>query len=210
MQVVRYGAWTRRWRATLQGVATRECKRARRWRAARAQQASGMRRIAVLTTFSDSDALAPGWHAAFRKGLEESGWHHGRNLQIDYRWASGDADPLRALARELVLLQPDVKMPSVPWRESWEAASSCCRTPLRVHREQIVSLAARYRLPAVYPFRWFAETAACFHTASIPTICFVVLLPRSIAFSKARSRLIFRCKRQPNTKWSSISRRPGR
>jgi len=26
-----------------------------------------------------------------------------------------------------------------------------------VHREQIVSLAARYRLPAVYPFRWFAE-----------------------------------------------------
>jgi putative tryptophan/tyrosine transport system substrate-binding protein len=26
-----------------------------------------------------------------------------------------------------------------------------------MHREQIVSLAARYRLPAVYPFRWFAE-----------------------------------------------------
>jgi putative ABC transport system substrate-binding protein len=26
-----------------------------------------------------------------------------------------------------------------------------------LHREQIVSLAARYRLPAVYPFRWFAE-----------------------------------------------------
>ena len=26
-----------------------------------------------------------------------------------------------------------------------------------IHREQIVSLAARYRLPAVYPFRWFAE-----------------------------------------------------
>jgi putative ABC transport system substrate-binding protein len=26
-----------------------------------------------------------------------------------------------------------------------------------MHREQIVSLAVRYRLPAVYPFRWFAE-----------------------------------------------------
>jgi putative ABC transport system substrate-binding protein len=26
-----------------------------------------------------------------------------------------------------------------------------------MHRDQIVSLAARYRLPAVYPFRWFAE-----------------------------------------------------
>jgi putative ABC transport system substrate-binding protein len=26
-----------------------------------------------------------------------------------------------------------------------------------IHREQIVSLAARYHLPTVYPFRWFAE-----------------------------------------------------
>jgi putative tryptophan/tyrosine transport system substrate-binding protein len=26
-----------------------------------------------------------------------------------------------------------------------------------IHRDQIVSLAAHYRLPAVYPFRWFAE-----------------------------------------------------
>jgi putative ABC transport system substrate-binding protein len=26
-----------------------------------------------------------------------------------------------------------------------------------IHREQIVSLAARYRLPAVYPFRWFVD-----------------------------------------------------
>ena len=26
-----------------------------------------------------------------------------------------------------------------------------------IHRDQIVSLAARYRLPTVYPFRWFAD-----------------------------------------------------
>ena len=26
-----------------------------------------------------------------------------------------------------------------------------------IHREQIVSLGARYRLPTVYPFRWFAD-----------------------------------------------------
>jgi putative ABC transport system substrate-binding protein len=26
-----------------------------------------------------------------------------------------------------------------------------------MHRDQIVSLAARHRLPAVYPFRWFAD-----------------------------------------------------
>jgi putative ABC transport system substrate-binding protein len=26
-----------------------------------------------------------------------------------------------------------------------------------IHRQEIVALAARYRLPAVYPFRWFAD-----------------------------------------------------
>jgi putative ABC transport system substrate-binding protein len=74
----------------------------------RSAQASEMRRIAVLTTFGDSDALAQGWDAAFRKGLDESGWHDGRNVKIDYRWAAGDADRLRAFAKELVALQPDV------------------------------------------------------------------------------------------------------
>jgi hypothetical protein len=67
-----------------------------------------MRRIGVLTTFGDNDALAQGWDAAFRKGLDESGWHDGRNVKIDHRWAAGDADRLRAFATELVVLQPDV------------------------------------------------------------------------------------------------------
>jgi putative tryptophan/tyrosine transport system substrate-binding protein len=62
----------------------------------------------VLTTFADSDAVAQGWHAAFQKGLDESGWHPGDNVQIDTRWAAGDPDRLRAFASELVLLQPDV------------------------------------------------------------------------------------------------------
>jgi hypothetical protein len=51
--------------------------------AARAQQPGGMRRIGVLTTFSNSDALSEGWLAAFRKGLEERDWRDGRNLRID-------------------------------------------------------------------------------------------------------------------------------
>ena len=76
--------------------------------AGRAQQPGRMRRIAVLTTFSDNDALAQGWLAAFRKGLEELGWREWRNVQIDYRSAVGDADRLAASAKELVALQPDV------------------------------------------------------------------------------------------------------
>jgi ABC-type uncharacterized transport system substrate-binding protein len=72
------------------------------------QQPGRMRRIGVLTTFSNNDALAEGWLAAFRKGLDESGWSDGRNVKIDYRWAVGDADRLPVFAKELVGLQPDV------------------------------------------------------------------------------------------------------
>jgi putative ABC transport system substrate-binding protein len=240
---------------------------------ARAQQPE-RRRLGVLTTFSNSDALAEGWLAAFRKGLDEAGWRDGRNVQIDYRWAAGDANRLQAFAKELVAPQPDVifavTTPAVAallretrtlpivfaqvsdpvgsgfvaslarpggnvtgftniniessiggkWLElvkqvapavrrvaiiynpatspfanyylrPFEAAgpayevqasgaavdsdvdienalAALAREPgggfavlpdtfTGIHREQIVSLAARYRLPAVYPFRWFSE-----------------------------------------------------
>ena len=76
-------------------------------RTTRAQQAR-MRRIAVLTTFADTDALVQGWHDAFQKGLDESGWHEGSNVQIEHRWAAGDSDRLQTFAGEIVLSQPDV------------------------------------------------------------------------------------------------------
>jgi putative ABC transport system substrate-binding protein len=74
---------------------------------ARAQQPV-MRRIGLLTTFSESDALAEGWLAAFRKGLDALDWREEHNLQIDYRRAAGDSERLQASAKELVALQPDV------------------------------------------------------------------------------------------------------
>jgi putative tryptophan/tyrosine transport system substrate-binding protein len=241
---------------------------------ARAQQASRMRRIGLLTTFSDSDALAEGWLTAFRKGLDELGWRDGHNVQIDYRRAAGDAERLAAFAKDLVTLQPDVVFavttpavasllrethtlpivfaqvsdpvgsgfaaslarpggnvtgftninieasiggkwlelvtqiapavrrvimiynpPTAPFANYYlrpfEAAGTAQGVQARpaavdsdteientldilarepgggfvvlpdtftgIHRDQIVSLAAHYRLPAVYPFRWFAE-----------------------------------------------------
>jgi putative ABC transport system substrate-binding protein len=240
----------------------------------RAQEANGMRRIGMLTSFADTDTLALGWDAAFRKGLDALGWHDGRNVEIVTRWAAGDTDRLQAYAKELVAQQPDVifavTTPSVAallretrtlpivfaqvsdpvgsgfitsvarpggnvtgftnidieasiggkWVELVKRIAPAVRrvttiynpptspfagyylrpfeaagpaygvqtsaaqvgsdadienaigtlasepggglvvlpdTFTAIHREQIVSLAARYRLPAVYPFRWFVE-----------------------------------------------------
>jgi putative ABC transport system substrate-binding protein len=242
--------------------------------AACTKQPDRMRRVGMLTTFGESDALAQGWHAAFRKGLEDLGWFAGRNVQVDYRWAAGDAARLRTFAKELVELRPDVifavttpavaallqesrtlpivfaqvsdpvgsgfvaslawpggsvtgftniniesslgskwlelvkqiapgvrrvamiyNPPTAPFAgyylRPFEAAgpalavqtsavavhsdadiehaiTALTREPggafvvlpdtfTGIHRDQIVSLAARYRLPAVYPFRWFAD-----------------------------------------------------
>jgi putative tryptophan/tyrosine transport system substrate-binding protein len=58
------------------------------------------RRIGLLCGTSAA-AFAP-LLAAFRRGLEETGYTEGRNLLIEYRWADDDAARLPALAADLV------------------------------------------------------------------------------------------------------------
>jgi len=76
--------------------------------AARAEQPGGMRRIGVLIASTADDAESQARMAAFHQGLTQLGWSDGRNVRIDIRWATTDADDLRRHAAELTALAPDV------------------------------------------------------------------------------------------------------
>jgi putative ABC transport system substrate-binding protein len=75
---------------------------------ARAQQPERMRRIGVLLGIAANDPDAQTRLAAFVQTLQQLGWTDGRNVRIDTRWASGDAELIRRYAAELVALAPDV------------------------------------------------------------------------------------------------------
>jgi putative tryptophan/tyrosine transport system substrate-binding protein len=76
--------------------------------AARAQQRERMRRIGVLMHLAADDPEGQRRVAAFLQGLQEAGWAVGRNVDIDMRWAAGEADRYRRYAMEIVALTPDV------------------------------------------------------------------------------------------------------
>ena len=76
--------------------------------AARAQQPQRMRRIGVLLGIAANDPDAQTRLAAFVQTLQQLGWTDGRNVRIDTRWASGEAELIRRYAAELVALAPDV------------------------------------------------------------------------------------------------------
>ena len=77
--------------------------------AARAQQpADGMRQIGVLLPFAESDAESRVHLDILRKELQQFGWSEDRNIRIVPRWGAGDVARIRALAKELIALKPDV------------------------------------------------------------------------------------------------------
>src|SRR4051794_8375148 len=76
--------------------------------AAHAQQPGGMRRIGVLMASAADGLESQARVAAFAQGLAQFGWSDGRNVRIDTRWATTNADDLRRHAAELAALAPDV------------------------------------------------------------------------------------------------------
>jgi putative ABC transport system substrate-binding protein len=76
--------------------------------AATAQQGDRVRRIGVLMAGDETDPVQKTRQSAFTQALADLGWADGRNLRIDLPWAGTDTNRIRALAQELVGLQPDI------------------------------------------------------------------------------------------------------
>ena len=66
---------------------------------ARAQQAlKHIRRVGLLSNFSERDPEVQTRITAFRNALQETGWVEGVTLRLDYRHSEGDVDRLRKFA----------------------------------------------------------------------------------------------------------------
>jgi putative tryptophan/tyrosine transport system substrate-binding protein len=73
----------------------------------RAQQGERVRRVGVLMNTA-ANAEQQQSLMAFQQALQQLGWTEGRNVQVDVRWAGGDAREIRRHAGELVAQAPEV------------------------------------------------------------------------------------------------------
>jgi putative ABC transport system substrate-binding protein len=71
-------------------------------------QGDRVRRIGVLIPGDENDTARKRDLSAFTQALAGLGWTDGRNVRIDLRGGGGDINRIRALAQELVGLQPDI------------------------------------------------------------------------------------------------------
>jgi putative ABC transport system substrate-binding protein len=75
--------------------------------ASRAQQPDRVRRIGVLMGLAETDQFTQGYVHELRDRLQQLGWTNSK-VQFTYRYAAGDPGVARALAKELVEMQPDL------------------------------------------------------------------------------------------------------
>jgi ABC-type uncharacterized transport system substrate-binding protein len=79
-----------------------------------------------------------------------------------------------------------------------------------LHRNLILTLAARHKLPAIFPERHFPAAGGLISTGLISSTSTDVRPATSTASSRARSPPTCRCRRRPSMSWSSTSRPPRR
>src|SRR5262245_7228775 len=76
---------------------------------AKAEQPERVRHIGAIFGAGDEIELDTRTRiGAFQQGLKELGWIDGRNIRIELRSGSGDAERIRKFVQELVTLAPDV------------------------------------------------------------------------------------------------------
>ena len=73
-----------------------------------AQPSRSLRRIGVLMSVHSTDPEGQAQFAALVRGLADLGWSDGQNLQLVLRWGGSDVNQIRAFAKELVSLQPEL------------------------------------------------------------------------------------------------------
>ena len=73
-----------------------------------AQRTERIRRLGVLMSGSQTNQQSLRDVAGLLDGLKATGWLENKNLQLDYRWADGNADRARTFAAELASLAPDL------------------------------------------------------------------------------------------------------
>src|SRR5262249_32494500 len=78
------------------------------WPLAARAQGERTRRIGILSALGADDPEGQARIAAFLQELQRLGWSEGRNVRVEYRWGTGDADHIRRGAAELVAFEPDV------------------------------------------------------------------------------------------------------
>jgi putative ABC transport system substrate-binding protein len=75
---------------------------------ARAQQGERVRRIGAIIVDDENDPVMRSELSAFTQALAGMGWTDGHNVRMDLRSTGNEINRMRALARELVGLQPDM------------------------------------------------------------------------------------------------------
>jgi putative ABC transport system substrate-binding protein len=76
--------------------------------AAHGRQKEHVRRIGFVLGIAENDPEGHARITAFRQGLDALGWTEARNIRIDYRFADGDPERVRAYVAELVASAPDL------------------------------------------------------------------------------------------------------
>jgi putative ABC transport system substrate-binding protein len=118
------------------------------------QQSKAIPRLCFLTFDPGTLQTRSPRFDGFFHGLQDLGYVDGRNIRISYLSADNNGDRFPALIQECLSLKPDViAVTTTPAARLLKRATRTVPTVMFiVHRARVTELAARHKLPVVYPF----------------------------------------------------------